>query len=224
MKAVILAAGRGSRMRPLTDKIPKPLVKISGRSFLEHIVESLIDFVDEIIVVVGYRGDQIIDFLNKKYYGMSFKFERQETLNGTGPALLLAKKYFSDHERFFIVYGDELLTKQDVEHCLVHEFSWLCRHFDYPQNSAVITLDKAGRISSITEKPKMPTSNLVAGGLILASSDIFNYQIVVCHAKEIYLTDMMSEFIHTNDVYLIPGVDNLSFSTVYDIDKFNNRK
>ncbi len=224
MKAVILAAGRGSRMRPLTDKIPKPLVEIYGRSFLEHIVESLTDFVDEIIVVIGYRGDQIKDFLIKKYPKISFKFERQETLNGTGPALLLTKKYFFDRERFFIVYGDELLTKQDVEHCLTHKFSWLCRHFNQPQNSAVITLDKEGRISSIAEKPKIPTSNLVAGGLILTSADIFNYQTNVHHKEEVYLTDMMSGFIDDNDVYSIQGVDELSFSTVEDVDKVNNRK
>lgn len=67
MRAVILAAGEGKRMRPLTEKIPKPMLQVLGRPLLEHIFDSLPDAVDEVILGIGYLGGQI-----KAHFGSSF--------------------------------------------------------------------------------------------------------------------------------------------------------
>ena len=67
MKTVIFAAGKGERLRPLTFKIPKPLLKISGKTFLERIIDALPFFLNEIIIVVGYKKEQIKKFLGEKY-------------------------------------------------------------------------------------------------------------------------------------------------------------
>ena len=69
MQCVILAAGKGERMRPLTNDRPKPLVLVLGRPLLEHIIEALPAAIDEIILVVGYRGEQIQKHFGTEYGG-----------------------------------------------------------------------------------------------------------------------------------------------------------
>jgi dTDP-glucose pyrophosphorylase/putative flippase GtrA len=223
LKAVILAAGRGTRMSPLTDEIPKPLVKICGKTFLEHIFNSLTDVVDEYIVVIGYQGEKIKQHLKEKFSERQIHFITQTTLNGTGPALLLAREYLNQGDRFFVFYADEYVTPREIKACLEHELSWLSRRFDHPEQSAVLTVNDKKRILDVVEKPERPISNLVVGGVMLVNSDIFGYQIKPHRTGEFYLTSMMLDFIKDHQVYAVPGIDNLSFSTATDVDNFNKK-
>ena len=74
MKAVILAAGEGVRMRPLTLRTPKPLLQVAGRPLLEHIIYALPKDINELIVVIGYLGDQIKNFLGNEYHGLKIQY------------------------------------------------------------------------------------------------------------------------------------------------------
>jgi NDP-sugar pyrophosphorylase family protein len=69
MQCVILAAGKGTRLRPLTDNLPKPLVKVAGKTLLDHIVSSLPSAVDELIIVTGYLEEQIKAHCGTEFYG-----------------------------------------------------------------------------------------------------------------------------------------------------------
>jgi NDP-sugar pyrophosphorylase family protein len=77
MQCVILAAGKGTRLRPLTDDIPKPLVLVAGKSLLEHIVAALPSAVDELIIVHGYLGEQIKAHCGEFYFGRKVTYVEQ---------------------------------------------------------------------------------------------------------------------------------------------------
>ena len=74
MKVIILAAGKGERMRPLTLKTPKPLLKVKGKAIIDYVLDSLPADINEIIIVIKYLGDQIVRHVNKKYWKKSITF------------------------------------------------------------------------------------------------------------------------------------------------------
>jgi len=91
MKAVILAAGEGIRMRPLTINTPKPLLKIIGKPILEHIIDSFPNEIDEIIIVVGYLKDQIKNYFGSNWKSRKINYIFQKDKKGTAHALWLCR-------------------------------------------------------------------------------------------------------------------------------------
>ena len=96
--AVILAAGRGTRMRELTAELPKPMIEVRGKPVLQHIVEGLRDAgVREVLLVVGYRADAVRDFFtNGRRYKVSIQYTMQTVQDGTGRVLDLARDFAAD--------------------------------------------------------------------------------------------------------------------------------
>ena len=123
MRAVILAAGRGVRMMPLTADTPKPLLKVGGRAIIDYVFEALPDEIDEVIVVVKYLGGQIVKHVVDKYKDLKVTFvqgsddENVYSFLNTGPYL--------DSERFLLIYGDEIPNPNDVKKCLEKDLSML---------------------------------------------------------------------------------------------------
>ena len=113
MQAVILAAGKGLRLRPFTDKHPKPLIDISGQPLLEHTLASLPDQITEVIIVIGYLGEQIEEHFGNEWKGKTIRYVTQTELLGTGDALLRAKNLLD--RQFLVINGDDLYTKFDLE-------------------------------------------------------------------------------------------------------------
>ncbi len=221
MKAVILAAGRGKRMHHLTEETPKPLLKVSGKTFLDIIFDALPEEVNEIIVVIGYQGEKIKSYLGDNYRGRKIHCVVQRELSGTGKAVLLTKEYFNPGERFLIFYADELISKTDVKDCLTHEFSWLCWKVADSKASGIATISQDGFITKITEKPKSPESNLGVTGLLVVNTDIFQYAPEAHETGEYYLTSMMNGFVKDHKVYPVIGANRPSFSTPEDLAKIN---
>src|SRR5438270_9866698 len=105
-KAVVLAAGRGTRMEHLTDTTPKPMLLAGGRPILEHLLERLIEAgCSEALIVTGYRAELIEDYFRE--YRLPLRFLRQSPLNGTAPAALLARD-FVGRDDFLLTFGDIL--------------------------------------------------------------------------------------------------------------------
>lgn len=226
MKAIILAAGKGKRMGPLTRTTPKPLIKIGRKTLLEHLLDSLPRTVDEVIIVIGHRGDQIKDFIGTTYKGKSIQYVVQKKLNGTAHAVLLTRKLFIDsRERFFIMYGDELPTRREIQHCLAHRYSWLCHPLTHSIATGVVQLDRNKRIIRIAEKRGGTRPPYIsAGGVMLVDAGIFNYR-PWRHKKtgEYYLTSMMSRFLREHPVYAIIGRKDLYLTSPEDVDKLRKR-
>lgn len=222
MKAIILAAGRGKRMESLTLDKPKPLLTVKGKTFLEHIISALPAEVGELILVIGYKGEQIRAFLGNNFLGKKVSYVQNNHIEkGNAYSLILTKQYFKPSERFMLIYSDEFPSKKEIKNCLAHTFSWLTHIVDDPTQSGVATLSSAGRIISLEEKPEHPKSNLAAGGVLVVNSDIFNYQPRKHKNGEYYLTSMMEEFIKIHIVKAVSGKKNLFLSTPEDIDRLN---
>lgn len=205
MKVVILAAGEGRRMLPLTLKVPKPLLRIGNKTVLDYIFDSLPEEIDSVIVVVGYLKKKIQQHLGSRYQGRPIRYVTQSVLDGSATALLTTKDFFLPNERFLIVYGDELPTKQEVTDCLKHEFTWLCAPAEHPRQSGIATIAPDNRIMEVIEKPANPVSNLSAAGIMVVNSDIFTYQPIQHSNGEFYLTSLMNQFLQFHLVQAVRG-------------------
>jgi len=123
MQAVILAAGKGLRLRPFTEKHPKPLITVGNKPLIHFTLETLPDEISEIIIIIGYLAEQIIEILGDNWQGKPIKYVNQPNLNGTGNALLMAKDLL--HDKFLVVNGDDLYSKQDLTSMLNYDFAIL---------------------------------------------------------------------------------------------------
>src|SRR6266498_1281183 len=96
-KAVVLAAGRGTRMRELTVDLPKPMIEVRGKPVLQHIVEGLRDAgIREFLIIVGYRADAVQNFFGDgSRYKIEIQYATQVTQDGTGRVVDLAKNYMA---------------------------------------------------------------------------------------------------------------------------------
>lgn len=122
MKAVILAAGKGTRMGELTRAVPKPMLKLQGRPILEHIIEGLIaNGISEICIVTGFRAEVIEDYFGTgEKWAIRIVYRRQEQQNGTGKAPEPARD-FVGRDDFLLTYGD-ILVKPDTYEKMIRRF------------------------------------------------------------------------------------------------------
>lgn len=205
MKAVIFAAGEGKRMRPLTESMPKPMLTVLGKPLIQYTFEALPDVVDEVVVVVGYKRAQIQAFLGAEFLGKRVSYVVQETMGGTGAALLLAKDALGAGP-FIATYADDIYLKSDVEKILVHTYGLLVSEVDDARPFGVVESAPDGRIVSFEEKPEHPKSNLVSTGMILIDEKVFAYDAPV-HPRtgERYIVDMVMGLAHDYPVYAVPA-------------------
>ncbi|GAA0534940.1 UTP--glucose-1-phosphate uridylyltransferase AglF [Halorubrum ejinorense] len=183
MKAVILAAGKGTRLKPLTDDRPKALVEVAGRPLLEHVFEQLLEVgISEFVVVVGHRKHQIIDRYGDGFRGASITYAHQPEQLGLAHALLQAEPYVD--EEFALMLGDnvfdanlgDVIDRQrrgDVDAAfLVEEVP-----IEEASRYGVCETTEDGEIVEVVEKPDDPPSNLVMTGFYTFSPAIFH----ACH-------------------------------------------
>jgi CTP:phosphocholine cytidylyltransferase-like protein len=112
MQAIILCAGRGTRMGKLTKLLPKPLLKYKNKNLLIHKLDNLPKKINEIIVVIGYLGKKIKSQIGKTYKHLKIRYVNQKKLNGTCGAVHCAKKLIKDN--FMVLMGDDLYSKNDL--------------------------------------------------------------------------------------------------------------
>jgi glucose-1-phosphate thymidylyltransferase len=191
VQAVVPAAGEGTRMRPLTADRPKGLVEVAGQPLLAHVFDALRPVASECVVVVGYRGDQLIDQFGRSYRDLELTYVRQSERRGLADAILQAEPHIDGD--FVSLNGDNVLrtdlrrlvarhreTGADVT-ALVERVSR-----ERAGTGAVFELagdghgetDDDGRnrqsITGIVEKPSEPPSTLVPRGCYAFSPAIFH--------------------------------------------------
>lgn len=175
MKAIILAAGEGRRMRPLTENIPKPLLQIQDKPLIEHIVERLPKEIDELIIVIGYLGEMIRDYCGENFLGRPVTYVEQSAPLGTYHAVSLAKDFVKEGGRFFVLNGEDIINKESFQECLNYPRAVIVSEAIDPRPFGVIELDENGFLVNIVEKPEFPKTNLVNTGAALLDSNIFKY-------------------------------------------------
>lgn len=168
MKAIIPAAGIGTRLRPHTYTEPKVLLHVAGKPMLAHILDELAELgIDEVVIVVGPMGEKIEQFVKKKY---KFKahFVEQKELLGLGHAVKTASKHFGN-EPAFIILGDTIF-EADLKSVINSKYDSIgTKHVDDPRRFGIAEVEN-GFITELVEKPPDPKSHQALVGLYYIKS------------------------------------------------------
>ena len=202
MKAVILAAGQGVRLLPITATRPKPLIKIGGKPILEHCLDALKKTgLTEALIITHYLGKAIREYFGDgQKFGFKLDYAEQPSTLGTGNAAGIAESYVNDD--FILIYGD-LLFSQDALKNLIQVFetqhpnaAMAVTPVGKPENYGIVELENNLSIKRLIEKPVQgeTQSNLANAGLYIFNPEIFK---IIKSLKssvrgEIELTDAIS--------------------------------
>lgn len=171
MQAVVMCAGESTRTHPLTVNKPKPLLMVCNKAIIQHTLDALVGLVDEVVLIVGFKKELIIDFIGDSYKDMKITYIVQEERLGTGHAVLSTRGVV--HDRFIVMNGDDLYSRSDIERLLENEFGALAKEHDNPSIFGVFDVDEDNRIRRIVEKPTEYISNLCNIGCYVFPEAIF---------------------------------------------------
>ncbi|OVE83151.1 UTP--glucose-1-phosphate uridylyltransferase AglF [Natronolimnobius baerhuensis] len=180
MQAVVLAAGKGTRLRPLTEDKPKALVEVDGRPIIEDVFDNLLAVgAEELIVVVGYLKEQLMDRYGDEYRGVPITYAHQEEQLGLAHAILQVEPYIEDD--FMLMLGDnvfrsnlaDVINRQGEDRA---DAAFLVEEVPYEEASryGVLDTNEYGEIVEVIEKPEEPPSNLVMTGFYTFTPAIFH--------------------------------------------------
>ena len=172
MQAVILAAGKSTRTHPLTITKPKPLLKIANKTLLEHNLDNLLNVVDEVIIVVGYKKNLIKKYLGIRYKNLKIRYVEQKEQLGTGHAVLTAEHFING--KFLLMMGDDIYSRNDINNSIKYRYSILVHKTRKWKNFGVV-LEKNGILIDFVEKPKKFVSDLVNTAYYVLDKEIFGY-------------------------------------------------
>jgi len=164
MKVIVPLAGKGTRLLPLTKRVPKPLVHVAGRPVMDYVMDTLSGLdIEELIVITGHLKD-VVERHIVKQYDVKARFVEQKTLDGTAGAINLARPYVDGP--VLIVFVDTLFEADlsVVRSADADGILWAKEVEDY-QRFGVIVTDANGYMTRIVEKPATPVSKLANIGL-----------------------------------------------------------
>lgn len=189
MQAIILAAGNGIRFSPLSDNKPKPLFSLFNKSIIEHNLNELKGIVDEVIIVVGYRKEMIIDRIGNSFNGIKITYVEDKEITGTASAVKVAKELVRGD--FILLNGDDFYLKDDIKK--LRSPGILVREHKKPSSFGVI-IEENGSLVDIIEKPSEPVSNLVNTGLYLLPKEILDIETEKSLRGEYEFTDCIKKY------------------------------
>lgn len=205
-------------MRPLTLEKPKPLLKVGNQTLLEHIIDALPKEVDELILVIGYKGEQIQKFLGEKFNGCKVQYVWQKEKLGTADALMRAR-HLLGNEKFLMLYADDIHGEEGLKRLVGYDLALVTAQVEDPRRFGVVLHDNHGRILEIEEKPENPKSNTVSAGAMILDGRIFNYKPSRHPNGEYYLTTMLDQLIKEHNVFAAPASLWISTATPEDLKK-----
>jgi UDP-N-acetylglucosamine diphosphorylase/glucosamine-1-phosphate N-acetyltransferase len=179
MKGLILAAGEGTRMRPLTANIPKPILPIAGKPTIVHTIEAMKQCdVKDIFILAGWRANRLKDVLGDgSQFGVKIEYVTQEKRLGTAHALSMLKDHLS--ARFCCVYGDVVVSPAALRKALKESIgkkeSVICvAPVEDPSRYGSVEVSDS-RVTGIWEKSPAPHGNLINAGIYVLNPDIFDF-------------------------------------------------
>jgi mannose-1-phosphate guanylyltransferase len=184
MKVFLLAAGLGTRLRPLTDKIPKCLVPINGKPLLLIWLELCQHHgITEVLINTHHLAEQVNEFIENhksKFQFLTIRQTHEPVLLGSAGTLIANRKFVKNESLFFILYVDNLTNANLTELIKFHRshgdlFTMGLFRTDNPTSCGIAELDGNGKIISFEEKPRRPKTDFAAAGVYVASSKIFNF-------------------------------------------------
>ena len=185
--ALLMGAGRGTRLGALTAETPKPLLEVAGKPLLAHIIEGLIEAgLERFVVVTGYLGEKVerwcTDF-GASHPGVVIETVRQRKLDGTGGAMLAARELLSSEEQFIFGWGDILIDRRNYPRFVDQSRRADCdlllavNEIEDPWRGGAVYFDSGLRVERLVEKPPRGTSstNWNNAGLFATNRYLFDY-------------------------------------------------
>ncbi len=199
MKTILLAAGFGTRLRPLTDNIPKCLVPIKGKPLLQIWLERLTNSgLDQFLINTHYLSNQVNDFINGSKFKNNCILKNESTLLGTA-GTLLSNLNFIGEEDCMLVHADNYCLadfkefikshNQRPSHCLMTMMTF---RTDTPSSCGIVELDDNNIVIGFHEKVKLPPGNLANGAIYILSSELLK----IVKEKYATATDFSTEILH----------------------------
>ncbi len=219
MKAIILAAGEGKRLRPFTETMPKVMLPVANKPILEHVFDALKKAgIVEIILVVGYKKEVIMDYF-KDYKNIKITYVTQEKQLGTAHALLQAKNIVS--ESFIVIPGDNIIDYKSIQK-LIHdksEYSVLIKEHPHPSKYGVVFLEKQ-ELKKLVEKPKEETGRFISTGIYKLPKTVFK-EIEELSKQGIYDLSSMVQLLLKEEIAIQTIIADFWMDIVYPWDLIN---
>ncbi len=182
MRALLLAAGMGTRLRPLTDSIPKCLVPIHGRPLLEYWLQMLSEAgVTPMLVNLHYFADTVRAYLKTSPYAKNVTVVYEENLLGTGGTLLKNRQFFGE-DPVMLVHADNLSRFDVKAYARAHrnrpagcEITMMTFVSEAPESCGIVELDKHGVVQAFHEKTSNPPGNLANGAVYILEPSVFSF-------------------------------------------------
>jgi len=197
MQCILLAAGEGKRMRPLTAHRPKVMLPLANRPMLEHLIVAARDAgIREFILVVGYGEREVREYFSDgSAWGVSIRYSLQKHQFGTADALNATRDFVSG--TFLVMNGDMMVPVDDIRSMIRKSAPCMgVYHTDHPERYGVVALE-GDLVSDLVEKSPSPRSTLINAGLYLFTDEIFGVldKISLSSRGEYELTDALAEYI-----------------------------
>src|SRR5256712_1305202 len=213
MKAVVLAAGEGTRMRPLTANLPKPLLPVAGKPFLRHTLEALrAADISRVSVLIGWQGHRIRESIGTgESLGLSITYEEQAERLGTAHAIGCMRSHVDGD--FLSMNGDVVVSAAALAALVAHHTKvrgpvLALAEVPNPEAFGVVET-KDGKVTSLEEKPTRPKSHLINAGIYVFDEDIFPLidKTPKSPRGEYEITDKIRALMEKRDVYgfRLPG-------------------
>jgi bifunctional UDP-N-acetylglucosamine pyrophosphorylase/glucosamine-1-phosphate N-acetyltransferase len=191
MDAIILAAGKGTRLRPYTLTCPKPLLPVQGRPILDWILGALPP-VERVVVVVNYLAEQIDAYMAQQTHARDWVTVRQTEPRGTGDALLSCRGKIQS-ERFFVLNGDDLIGHTDLARLAEVPMGMLAHPVQEPEQYGILVTRPDGTLERLTEKPQGLTPPQLANiGGYLFPRRVLDFTLPLSPRGEYEITDAVT--------------------------------
>lgn len=192
MDAIILAAGFGTRLRPYTEKTPKPLLPVQGRPILDWSLGALPAVVDRVVVVVHYLGEQIEGYLREQRHVRNSEVVWQEEPRGTGDALRSCRERLRGGS-FLVLNGDDLYGARDLAELARQAAGLLVHPVNTPESYGIAYLREEGKLDKLVEKPKgLKPPQLANTGAYVFPPTVFGTELRRSERGEFEITDYVT--------------------------------
>lgn len=219
MKAIILAAGKGTRLLPLTLETPKTLLKINNKPIIERIIESFPKEIDEVIIVVNHLKEKIKETFGEKFDNRKIIFVEQGEKSGTFGSIYSAKDLFQKGERFLVTNGDDLHDTEEYAECMKYPRSMGVQKKIMPNyySTQIDSEDYFVGFKPQTPEEKENGAFIVTGVLVL-DTDIFNHEGVLLSTGEYGLPQTVLSQIETHPVKVVRTSGWLSINSHQELE------
>lgn len=191
MKAVIFAAGKGTRMGDLSNTTPKPMLKVSDKTLIEHKIDRMPSEIDEVILVIGHLKEKVKEYFGDAYKGRKITYVEQPEALGTAHSLFMCKPLLENEERFLVMNGDDIYMAKDMAEAIRHDHSILISPTDSVAGKAKVFFDENDNIIEIREKMQTEEPGHINTGLYSLTPKIFDYPMVTLPNGEFGLPQTM---------------------------------